>query len=119
MTLECTLLLKEGKLDGLKLVPAAPRPKGGDTAWDEKPWTTLGELLERARVATEAPAIAAVVMQDGRIVAEAAVGVYSVEDDTAVTLDDRFHIGSITKSMTATVVARPRPAPGGTGRSGR
>jgi CubicO group peptidase (beta-lactamase class C family) len=40
------------------------------------------------------------------IVEAGVVGVRSIRDEAAATLNDRFHIGSLTKAMTATMIAR-------------
>ena len=47
------------------------------------------------------PALAAAAVVDGQIVAAGAVGTRRAGNDVPVTLDDRFHIGSCTKAMTA------------------
>ncbi len=51
------------------------------------------------------PALAIVVVKDGKICDRAAVGVRKYGDPTPVTTNDVFHIGSCTKSMTATLTA--------------
>lgn len=51
------------------------------------------------------PALAVVVAKGGKICDQAAVGVRKLGDSTPVTIDDQFHIGSCTKSMTATLAA--------------
>jgi len=51
------------------------------------------------------PALAAAAVKEGTIVAAGAVGTRRAGTDTPVTVDDRFHIGSDTKGMTATVAA--------------
>jgi CubicO group peptidase (beta-lactamase class C family) len=51
------------------------------------------------------PALAVVVVKDGKICDRAAVGVRKMGDSTPVTIKDVFHIGSDTKSMTATLTA--------------
>lgn len=61
--------------------------------------------LEAIRARNHLPALAAAAVQDGVITDCAAVGLRSVDDDAPVTLDDQWHLGSITKSMTATVAA--------------
>ena len=67
-------------------------------------------FLERTVIATRTknalPAVAALVQIDGRIVAETAQGVRANGYPEAATLDDRWHIGSDTKAMTATMIAR-------------
>lgn len=51
------------------------------------------------------PALTVVVVKDGRICEREAVGVRKSGDDAPVTTNDLFHIGSCTKSMTATLTA--------------
>ncbi|WP_417434841.1 serine hydrolase domain-containing protein [Hoeflea sp.] len=63
----------------------------------------LDSYLETVREESGLPALAAAVVKDGKTVAVAAVGTRILGKDLPVTLDDRFHIGSNTKSMTATL----------------
>ncbi|MEO8603974.1 MAG: serine hydrolase domain-containing protein [bacterium] len=51
------------------------------------------------------PALAAAVVNDGVVVAAGAVGTRRVGIKTPVTINDRFHLGSDTKAMTALLVA--------------
>jgi CubicO group peptidase (beta-lactamase class C family) len=51
------------------------------------------------------PALAVVVVKDGQICDRVAVGVRKWGDSTPLTTNDVFHIGSCTKSMTATLTA--------------
>lgn len=51
------------------------------------------------------PAIAAAIVKDGKVVAAGAAGTRRVETDTPVTINDRFHLGSDTKAMTALIAA--------------
>ena len=63
------------------------------------------QALEVLRKQYNLPALAVVVVKDGKICDRAAVGVRKLGDPTPVTIDDQFHIGSCTKSMTATLAA--------------
>jgi CubicO group peptidase (beta-lactamase class C family) len=63
--------------------------------------TTLAPYLERYGL----PALAAAVARDGKIVAAGAVGTRRAGTDTPVTVNDRFHLGSDTKAMTAVLAA--------------
>ncbi len=75
---------------------------------DEIPAAESNEFaveLEAIRERNHVPALAAAAVQDGVITDIAAVGQRSVDDDAQVTVDDQWHLGSITKSMTATVAA--------------
>ncbi len=66
----------------------------------------LSEMLESIRSEHELPALAAAVVSDERLLAAGAVGVRRAGHGERVGLDDKFHIGSCTKSMTATLCAR-------------
>lgn len=63
------------------------------------------QMLETIRVKHKFPALAAAVVVDGKIVATNAVGFRKHGAAGKVTAEDKFHIGSVTKSMTATVAA--------------
>ena len=51
------------------------------------------------------PAIAAAVVKDGKVISAGAVGTRRAGADIPVTTNDRFHLGSDTKAMTALLVA--------------
>jgi CubicO group peptidase (beta-lactamase class C family) len=61
----------------------------------------LGPLLESHVAKTKFPAFAAAVVRGTNIVAAGVAGVRKAGSPEKVTLDDKFHIGSCTKSMTA------------------
>jgi CubicO group peptidase (beta-lactamase class C family) len=61
--------------------------------------------LDALRTKYDLPALAVVVVKDGKICDRAAVGIRKHGDPTLVTTNDVFHIGSCTKSMTATLTA--------------
>jgi CubicO group peptidase (beta-lactamase class C family) len=63
----------------------------------------LPELMEWARASQNAPAIAAIVIRHGQVAEKGAVGLRSSEASVRVSADDLWHMGSITKSMTATL----------------
>ena len=67
--------------------------------------TSLNDLLTPYLARYDLPALAAAVVQDGKIVAAGAVGTRRAGTDTPVTLEDRFHLGSDTKAMTALLAA--------------
>src|SRR5947209_901422 len=62
-------------------------------------------MLENIRQKHNLPALAAAVVVDGKIVVTNAVGFRKNGGAEKVTVDDKFHLGSVTKSMTATVAA--------------
>ena len=63
----------------------------------------LADELEKVRVQYGLPAIAAAVVKDGTIVASGVAGVRVHGTTIAATIGDRFHLGSDTKAMTATL----------------
>jgi CubicO group peptidase (beta-lactamase class C family) len=69
------------------------------------PTNNMAQILEDIRKKHGLPALAVVVVKDGIICDRAAVGVRKSGDPTPVTTNDVFHIGSCTKSMTATLTA--------------
>jgi len=66
----------------------------------------LAKVLERVRQEHHLPALAAVSMTSTGIVELAATGVRALGFRERVTTNDHWHLGSITKPMTATVAAR-------------
>ena len=66
---------------------------------------SLDPLLESLLVATKVPALAAAVVRGGETVAIGAAGVRKEGSPERVTVQDRWHIGSCTKSMTAALAA--------------
>jgi CubicO group peptidase (beta-lactamase class C family) len=79
---------------------AAPAKPG-----DDAPPAPLDAMLEPYLAQYKLPALAAAVVKDGSIVAAGAVGTRRLGTDNPVGLDDRFHIGSDAKSMTALLAA--------------
>ncbi len=82
-------------LAAVTFAAGAPRELPGDTP----------QLIEVLRKQYHLPALAVVVVKDGIICDSSAVGVRKAGDPTLVTTNDVFHIGSETKSMTATLAA--------------
>lgn len=70
----------------------------------ETPWD-LHDTLAAVLADSGLPALAAGAMKRGRLVALGAVGVRMVGASAEVTVEDKFHIGSCTKAMTATLAA--------------
>ena len=65
----------------------------------------LAPLLEPILKESNLPSIAAALVVGDEIRATGAVGVRKLGDVTVVTVDDKYHLGSCTKPMTATLVA--------------
>ena len=66
----------------------------------------LGTLLETIRADTKVPALGAIVLRGDQIVAAGVAGVRESGRPERVTIGDQFHLGSDTKAMTATLIAR-------------
>jgi CubicO group peptidase (beta-lactamase class C family) len=66
----------------------------------------LSGVLEAVRAKHGLPALGAAVLKGGKVVAIGAVGKRRAGGTEAVTVDDRWHLGSLTKAMTATLLAR-------------
>jgi len=65
----------------------------------------VSALLEPLRAKHDVPALAAAAMLDGKLVAIGATGVRCVGEPDKVTIDDQWHLGSCTKSMTSSAIA--------------
>ena len=76
-----------------------------EPARTNSPGSAIDAMLETIRVKHKLPALAVAVVVDGKVVTTNAVGVRRHGVATQVTPGDKFHIGSVTKSMTATVAA--------------
>jgi CubicO group peptidase (beta-lactamase class C family) len=82
--------------------PAEPLlPEDPGVAGDGNLSATLSYVRERF----DLPALAGMLIRDGAIVEGAAVGDRALGYPEPVTADDQWHIGSLTKSMTATLAA--------------
>ncbi len=61
----------------------------------------LAPILEKSKL----PGLAAVVIEGNAIVAQGAAGLRAAGSPDKITIDDQFHLGSCTKSITATMLA--------------
>lgn len=68
--------------------------------------TDLNPILEPIRTKYKLPALGAILMQDGQIAGIGAVGLRKIDSEKQVTIHDLWHLGSNTKSMTATLIAK-------------
>lgn len=86
----------------MALLAAAASAATNEPVTNSTPPDTV-KILESIRAKYNLPALAVVVVKDGKICDRAAVGIRKIGDTTPVTTNDEFHIGSCTKSMTATL----------------
>ncbi|MGI8905894.1 MAG: serine hydrolase domain-containing protein [Candidatus Sumerlaeaceae bacterium] len=66
--------------------------------------TDMTSLLEPIREKHKLPALAAAVVIDGEVAAQGVVGVRKLDSPEIATISDKFHLGSCTKAMTATLL---------------
>ena len=76
----------------------------GDVDWEH--WDNIEDLLIQIHSKTGIPAIAAACVKDGRIIDHATVGLREYGKSSPVQKNDPFHLGSVTKSMTAMVIGK-------------
>jgi len=94
ITIILTILLVAVLAAGIAVAALVPSPTAAPA-----------QSLEAIRKKHDLHALAVVVVKDGQICDRDAVGVRKWGDPTLVTTNDVFHIGSCTKSMTATLTA--------------
>jgi CubicO group peptidase (beta-lactamase class C family) len=92
-------------LNRLLLFAAAMSLATSQTLAAATPPPDMATLLEKIRADHKLPALAAAVVRGTNIVSVGAVGVRKLGSPEKVTVEDKFHIGSCTKSMTATLAA--------------
>ena len=68
-------------------------------------WVDISEDVEQIRTDFNLPALGGVHIQDGAIVKLGTTGLRSSSSEVEVTDKDKWHLGSCTKAMTATLVA--------------
>ena len=79
---------------------------GGGSGGGNSDQQSLRSELETIRARNDLPALTAMLIEGNRIVESDAVGIRAIGHPGAATTVDRWHIGSMTKSMTATLAAR-------------
>jgi CubicO group peptidase (beta-lactamase class C family) len=104
MWVSCTFSIEES--EPFKLVSVAIMPGSAPDAEQSyvQEWKDLADLLAQIRAKTGVPAIAAAIVRQGTVTDIAVVGERWVGSGQAVEVGDAWHIGSITKSMTATMI---------------
>jgi CubicO group peptidase (beta-lactamase class C family) len=83
-----------------------------DSIYDQPPRSSgplgesLAELITHERKEKNLVGLAALVMVDGKVEAAAAQGERKIGSDMPLEIGDSWHVGGITKSITATMIAR-------------
>jgi CubicO group peptidase (beta-lactamase class C family) len=70
------------------------------------PSMTLPEMLDEARRQSGVPAVAVAVVRNGQVEESAVTGVRCADGSDAAGSNDRFHVGSVGKAMTATLIGK-------------
>lgn len=78
---------------------------GGENEDGGEPLDPLAVGLEALRAQHGLPALAALEIRDGEVKRQGAVGLRRSDGEEPVSLDDRWHLGSCTKAMTAALLA--------------
>lgn len=90
-----------GRAVGQEAAVAAPPPASLEPAGVDDVSAVLREVVDGVNY----PCMAAVVVKGRQVIARGVAGVRNIGDPTPATIDDRFHLGSCTKAMTATLCA--------------
>jgi D-alanyl-D-alanine carboxypeptidase len=69
------------------------------------PSEELGPVLERIAGNQKVPGLAGIILRGDTVIADAVTGFRRIGTPEPITLQDRFHLGSNTKAMTATLAA--------------
>ena len=93
-------------MDGLRLIFVTGTSCLGGSLASAGAKTSLNPALTPFLSRYDLPALAAAVVKNGEILAAGAVGTRRVGTNIPVTVNDRFHLGSDTKAMTALLAAR-------------
>lgn len=78
------------------------------SAWGQDLNTTdhWADLITKAQLGADLAAVGGLVLKDGEIIEQAFVGEKQKDSGLNIESDELWHIGSVTKSMTATMIAR-------------
>lgn len=93
---------EDGKLESFLFRPA--RPPKNDNQTQE--WENLEELLALNIKDKDTPGIGMAVIEKNKLKQVQVAGVRNKFEENAIKKSDRFHIGSLTKSMTATIIGK-------------
>jgi CubicO group peptidase (beta-lactamase class C family) len=87
--------------DGKQISDPIPEKPASGQAGDGN----LQQLVEYIRINAGLPALAEVLVHDGQIIELASTGARILNGNNAVTIEDKWHLGSLTKSMSSTLAA--------------
>jgi len=85
---------------------ATATPPAREGAKDYVDWKDLRDLAEKVLRDAQLPGLAVAVVRKGKIVKKIAIGVRRSDRSDPIRIDDRFHLGSVTKLITATMIGK-------------
>ena len=91
------------KLEKFALQPGQA-PSDGEEGFGS--WNSLSELLNNASEMNSIPGLSMTVIENYQIKETAVSGFRTLSKKNSIEVNDRFHLGSITKSMTASLIGR-------------
>ena len=92
--------------DVTKMAAQPGSPPEAEGPKDYHDWKDLGDLLEQVRRDSGAPGMVAAIVRGGKIVEKAVTGVRRFDRPDRVQIGDRFHIGSVGKTFTGTMIGK-------------
>ena len=90
----------------IALAGSFPESSTGQDPAGNNDKSSLTELVTELREETKLVGLAAMVMVDGKVVDSAVAGERKNASGVQLQIGDRWHLGSVTKSITATTIAR-------------
>lgn len=75
-----------------------------ESAKEYNDWKDLDDLLQKVCRDSGAPGMAASIVHGGKIVEKAVVGVRCIDEPDQIVITDRFHVGSVGKTFTGTMI---------------
>jgi len=85
---------------------ATASPPAAKAAKDYVDWKDLRDLMEKVRCDAQLPGLAVAVVGKGKTVEKTAIGVRRLDRPDPIRIDDRFHLGSVTKLITAVMIGK-------------
>lgn len=95
---------EEGRIAGIRLLEPGEMDAPGQT--EIRPWTKLSELATQIQTNHGVPGMSIAYYRDGNLAESTVVGVRNIETKAPALPEDVWSIGSISKTMTSTLVGK-------------
>jgi CubicO group peptidase (beta-lactamase class C family) len=99
-------LSPESPHDPTKFMGGPTDPPEAENVQDYSDWNDFRGLLEMVHRDSGTPGIAASIVQSGNIVEKAVTGVRRIDRKNRIQINDRFHLGSVGKTFTGTMIGK-------------